>query len=218
MVVSAHPARDAAHRRAAPDLRRRARGEILDIARRYWDQGIRHLVALRGDPPQGAGALCAAPGRLCLRGGSGRGAEARAPISTSRSRPIPKCIRRRRSGEFDLDNLKRKIDAGAIRAITQFFFDTDVFLRFRDRCAAAGIDAPHRARASCRSRAFRRCCVSPRAAARAFPTGCSERFAGLEDDAETRRLIAAGVAIEQVEALVRHGVRDFISIRSIAPS
>ena len=104
------------------------------------------------------------------------------------------------SPQLDLDNLKRKIDAGATRAITQFFYDMDRFLRFRDRCDAGRHRRADRARASCRSRAFRRCCASRRSAAPRSRSGCSERFAGLDDDPETRRLIAASVAIEQVQA------------------
>ena len=117
------------------------REQILEIARGYWQAGMRHIVALRGDPPQGSGPLSAASRGLCLRGRSGARSEVQSRTSRSPSPPIPKCIPRRRSPESDLDNLKAKLDAGADRAITQFFFDTDVFLRFRDRCAAAGIRA-----------------------------------------------------------------------------
>jgi methylenetetrahydrofolate reductase (NADPH) len=112
------------------------------------------------------------------------------------------------SPKFDLDNLKRKIDAGASRAITQFFFDTDVFLRFRDRCAAAGIHAPivpgilPVTRFPQVVRTAERCGAS-------VPDWLHNRFEGLDADDDTRRMIAASVAIEQVQSLARHGVRDF---------
>ncbi|HPF28192.1 MAG TPA: methylenetetrahydrofolate reductase, partial [Steroidobacteraceae bacterium] len=112
------------------------------------------------------------------------------------------------SSDADFDNLKRKLDAGATRAITQFFYDTDAYLRFRDRAAAAGIQAsivpgilpitrfPQVLR-------FAAMCGA------SIPEWLQDRFAGLDDDAETRRLIAANVAIEQVSRLRRHGVSEF---------
>ena len=112
------------------------------------------------------------------------------------------------SPKFDLDNLKRKIDAGASRAITQFFYDTDVFLRFRDRCATAGIHAPIVPGILPVTRFPQVVRFAERCGA-AIPDWLRERFHGLEEDHDTRRMIAASVAIEQVHALVRHGVRDF---------
>ncbi|MGI9391901.1 MAG: methylenetetrahydrofolate reductase, partial [Boseongicola sp.] len=109
---------------------------------------------------------------------------------------------------FDLDNLKRKLDAGATRAITQFFFDTDKFLRFRDLCDAAGITAsivpgilpiskfPQMLR-------FANMCGA------SVPPWLHERFEGLDDDAETRGMISANIAIDQVHRLQRHGVNEF---------
>ena len=112
------------------------------------------------------------------------------------------------SAEADLDNLRRKIDAGASRAITQFFYDTDVYLRFRDRCAAAGIHAPIVPGILPITR-FAQVLRFARACGASIPRWLHERFAGLDEDEETRRLIAASVAIEQVQALKRHGVREF---------
>ena len=112
------------------------------------------------------------------------------------------------SVEADLENLKRKVDAGAGRAITQFFFDTDVFLRYRDRCAAAGIRVPlvpgilPITRFPQLLRFAGRCGAS-------VPTWLRQRFDGLDDDPETRRMIAANVAIEQVQRLREHGVEEF---------
>jgi methylenetetrahydrofolate reductase (NADPH) len=110
--------------------------------------------------------------------------------------------------EADLENLKRKIDAGANRAITQFFFDTDIFLRYRDRCSAAGIDVNivpgilPITRFPQLLRFADRCGAS-------VPEWLRRRFDGLDDDAETRRMIAAHVAIEQVQRLRQHGVDEF---------
>jgi methylenetetrahydrofolate reductase (NADPH) len=112
------------------------------------------------------------------------------------------------NAEFDLDNLRAKLDAGASRAITQFFFDTDLFLRFRDRSAAAGITAQivpgilPITRFPQMLRFAQRCGAS-------VPEWLAHRFDGLDDDAETRRMIAASFAIEQVRRLQQHGVHEF---------
>jgi len=184
-----------------------SRGEILDIARGYWDQGVRHLVALRGDPPQGAAHyqphaqgfayaadLVAALARL-------------APFDISVA-AYPEVHPQALSAQADLENLRRKIDAGATRAITQFFYDTGAFLRFRDRCAAAGIRAPIVPGILPITRFAQVCRFAERCGA-AIPAWLAQRFEGLEDDAEIRRMIAASVAIEQVQALTRHGVGEF---------
>ena len=184
-----------------------SRGEILDIARGYWDQGVRHLVALRGDTPQGAAHyqphahgfayaadLVAALARL-------------APFDISVA-AYPEVHPQAVSAQADLENLKRKIDAGATRAITQFFYDTGAFLRFRDRCAAAGIRAPIVPGILPITRFAQVCRFAERCGA-AIPAWLAQRFEGLEDDAEIRRMIAASVAIEQVQALTRHGVGEF---------
>ncbi len=107
-----------------------------------------------------------------------------------------------------MENLKRKVDAGASRAITQFFFDTDVFLRYRDRCAAAGI----RARLVPGILPITRFPQLLRFAERCgatVPAWLRQRFDGLDDDPETRRMIAANVAIEQVQRLREHDVDEF---------
>ncbi|MCH7636871.1 MAG: methylenetetrahydrofolate reductase, partial [Proteobacteria bacterium] len=109
---------------------------------------------------------------------------------------------------FDLDNLKRKLDAGASRAITQFFFDTDIFLRFRDLAAAAGIESAivpgilPITRFPQLERFAERCGAS-------VPEWLRERFAGLDDDQGTRQMIAASVAIEQVHKLQAEGISEF---------
>jgi methylenetetrahydrofolate reductase (NADPH) len=184
-----------------------SRGEILDIARKYWDQGIRHLVALRGDTPQGQARYQPHPDGFAYASDLVAGLRGVADFDISVA-AYPEVHPEAPSPEFDLDNLKRKIDAGASRAITQFFYDTDVFLRFRDRCEAAGIGAPivpgilPITRFPQVLRFAARCGAS-------VPEWLKERFRGLEDDHDTRRLISASVAIEQVHALAGHGVRDF---------
>ena len=184
-----------------------SRGEILDIARQYWDMGIRHLVALRGDLPSGPAPYAPHPD------GFAHASELVAGLKTVGDFDIcvaayPEVHPEALSASADLDNLKRKIDAGAARAITQFFYYPDVFLRFRDRCERAGIRAPivpgilPITRFPQVLRFAERCGAT-------IPEWLRERFNGLEDDPETRRLIAASVAIEQVHSLVHHGVRDF---------
>jgi methylenetetrahydrofolate reductase (NADPH) len=184
-----------------------AREEILGIARAYWEEGIRHLVALRGDPPSGEAPYRPHPGGFAYAADLVAGLKRVAPFDISVA-AYPEVHPEARSAQADLDNLKRKIDAGASRAITQFFFDGEIFLRFRDRCAAAGIAAPivpgilPITRFPQVLRFAARCGTS-------VPSWLHERFAGLEADDETRRLLAASVAIEQVESLKRHGVREF---------
>ncbi len=184
-----------------------SRGEVLDIARLYWDQGIRHIVALRGDPPPARRNTNRVPMVSPMRPTWSR-ASRPSEISKSRWPRIRKGHPEAPSFEFDLGNLKRKIDAGATRAITQFFYDTDLFLRFRDRCAARGIDAPivpgilPITRFPQITRFAKRCGAS-------IPDWLEHRFDGLEDNPETRKLISAAVAIEQVHTLQRHGVEQF---------
>ena len=184
-----------------------SRGEILDIARQYRDQGVRHIVALRGDPPKGATRYEPHPDGFAYAADLVAGLKSVADFEISVA-AYPEVHPEAPSAQFDLDNLKRKLDAGASRAITQFFYDIDAFLRFRDLCAGAGIRTPivpgilPITRFPQVLRMASRCGTG-------IPPWLQERFHGLDDDAETRRLIAASVAIEQVHTLERHGVRDF---------
>jgi methylenetetrahydrofolate reductase (NADPH) len=183
------------------------RGEILDIARGYWQAGVRHIVALRGDVPQGSDGYRPHPGGFAYAVDLVRGLKSVADFEISVA-AFPEGHPETPSPEFDLDNLKAKMDAGADRAITQFFFDTGVFLRFRDRCAVAGIRASlvpgilPITRFPQMLRFAERCGTQ-------VPEWLRHRFDGLEDDAETRRMIAAAFAIGQVEALSREGVDEF---------
>lgn len=183
------------------------REEILDIARNYWQHGIRHIVALRGDPPQGGGQYAPHPQGYAYAVDLVRGLRSVGDFEISVAtypEPHPEAPH----AAFELDNLKSKLDAGAARAITQFFFDPEVFLRFRDSCAAAGIKASivpgilPITRFPQMIRMAQRCGAS-------VPDALVHRFAGLDDDPDTRRLIAAAVAIEQVQALQQHGVDEF---------
>lgn len=184
-----------------------SRGEIDDIAREYWDMGVRHLVALRGDAPKGSDSYLPHPEGYAYASDLVEGLKAIADFDISVA-AYPEIHPEAPDADFDLDNLKRKLDAGASRAITQFFFDADVFLKFRDRCAASGIESsivpgilpitrfPQLER-------FAAMCGA------SVPDWLRNRFDGLDDDAETRQLIAASVAIEQVRALEQEGIEDF---------
>jgi len=184
-----------------------SRGEILDIARGYWDEGIRHLVALRGDPPQGESTYRPRADGFAFAADLVAGLCSVAPFDISVA-AYPEVHPEAASAAADLESLKRKIDAGATRAITQFFYDIGVFLRFRDRCAAAGIDAPLVPGILPITR-FPQVLRFAQQCGASIPGWLRERFEGLDDDAETRRLIAAAVAIEQVQELRRHGVSEF---------
>ncbi|HEY5758371.1 MAG TPA: methylenetetrahydrofolate reductase [Steroidobacter sp.] len=183
------------------------REEILDIARDYWASGIRHIVALRGDPPAGTTKYVPHPEGFPYAVDLVKGLKSVANFEISVA-TYPEPHPESPSAEFELTNLRAKIDAGADRAITQFFFDTSLFLRFRDQCAAAGINASivpgilPITRFPQMLRMAQRCGAS-------VPDWLAHRFDGLDDDADTRRLIAAAVAIEQVQELQKHGVEEF---------
>ena len=184
-----------------------SRGEVLDVARRYWDEGIRHIVALRGDPPQGATTYVPHPDGFAYGADLVAGLRSIADFDISVA-AYPETHPEAPSAEADLENFRRKVDAGATRAITQFFFDTDDYLRFRDRCVAAGIAVSIVPGILPITRFPQVTRFAARCGAK-VPGWLAERFAGLDDDADTRRLIAANVAIEQVSRLRRHGVNEF---------
>jgi len=203
--------------------------EVLAIAADYWRHGVRHLVALRGDGPSGAtaggatasgatagpaaaggptpGVGGSAPPRFAFASDLVRGLRQAAPFDISVA-AYPEGHPETGTVEADIDNLKRKIDAGASRAITQFFFDTDVYLRYRDRCGAAGIGIPivpgilPITRFPQLLRFAERCGTT-------IPDWLHQRFDGLDTDPDTRRMIAAHVAIDQVQRLRLHGVEEF---------
>ncbi len=183
------------------------REEVLDVARQYWREGIRHIVALRGDAPQGATQYEPNPDGYAYASDLVAGLRSVADFDISVA-AYPETHPEAPSAEADLDNLRKKIDAGASRAITQFFFDTDDYLRFRDRCVAAGIHVSIVPGILPITRFPQVTRFAARCGAK-IPNWLAERFAGLDDDPETRRLIAANVAIEQVSRLRHHGVDEF---------
>jgi methylenetetrahydrofolate reductase (NADPH) len=192
-----------------------SREEINTIARSYWDAGIRHIVALRGDPPaaaDGSGGL-GGGGYQPHPGGYAYAADLVAGLRTVADFEIsvaaypeghPEAI----SPEADLDNLKRKIDAGASRAISQFFFDTDKFLRFLDRAGRAGITVPIIPGILPITNFTRTVDMAGKCGA-SIPAWFADAFDGLDQDPETRQMVAASVAARQCQQLQRHGVHDF---------
>lgn len=184
-----------------------SRGEIDDIARRYWDIGVRHMVALRGDVPNGAGKYVPRPDGYAYASELVAGLKKVADFDISVA-AYPEVHPEAPSPLFDLDNLKRKLDAGASRAITQFFFDVEIYLRFRDLCATAGIDATIVPGILPITR-FPQLTKFAAQCGATVPDWLRDRFDGLEDDAETRQLIAASVAIEQARLLKKEGIDEF---------
>ncbi|MCC7489295.1 MAG: methylenetetrahydrofolate reductase [Gammaproteobacteria bacterium] len=184
-----------------------SREEVLEVVRGYHDDGIRHIVALRGDPPSGESRYRPHPGGYAYAADLVAGLRQFADFDISVA-AYPDVHPEALSAAFDLDNLKRKFDAGASRAITQFFFDVDRFLRFRDDCDRAGIRGPlvpgllPIAKFS-QLLGFAARCGTP------VPGWLHQRFEGLDEDPETRQMIAASVAIELVGRLRRHGVDEF---------
>ena len=183
-------------------------GEIDDVARAYWDAGIRHIVALRGDPPTGMGTKYSPhPGGYANAAALVAGLKKIGDFQVSVA-GYPEKHPDSQSVEADLDNLKRKVDAGADRCITQFFFDADDFLRFRDQAAGRGIAVPivpgvmpvsnfqgiTRMAGLCGSK---------------VPEWLAYMFDGLDDDLETRRMIAATVAGDLCRRLHGEGVDQF---------
>jgi len=188
-----------------------SRAEVLGIAEQYWSAGVRHLVALRGDAPAGNlspdGRYRPHPDGFPYASDLVVGLRQVGNFDVSVA-AYPEGHPESGGVDADLQNLKRKIDAGANRAITQFVFDTDFFLRYRDRCAAEGIRASivpgilPITRFPQLLRVAQRCGAS-------VPDWLHSRFDGLDDDPDTRRMIAANVAIEQVQRLRQHGVDEF---------
>lgn len=177
------------------------RDELRNIAQDYWNNGIRHIVALRGDLPPGGGKpeMYAADLVSLLK------EVADFDISVA---AYPEVHPEAKSAQADLLNLKRKVDAGASRAITQFFFDVESYLRFRDRCASTGIDVeiiPGILPVS----NFKQAKKFADMTNVRIPAWMSQMFAGLDDDAETRKLVGANIAMDMVKILSREGVKDF---------
>ena len=185
-----------------------SREEIDAIARAYWEAGIRHVVALRGDMPAGPGTAYAPhPQGYANAAELVAGLQRIAPFEISVA-AYPECHPDSADPASDLDNLKRKLDSGASRAITQFFFAPETFFRFRDSAAAAGIDAeivpgimPVTSFAAVRRMAG--LCGTE------IPPWLAQAFAGLDEKPQARQLVAATLAAELCRRLYAGGVRHF---------
>lgn len=184
-----------------------ASDEVNAVARRYWQAGVRHIVALRGDAPDGTERFQAHPegydGSVSLIAGLARIGDFEISAAA-----YPERHPDSRGFGADLDHLRRKIDAGASRLITQFFFDNAAFLRLRDRLADASLGVtlvPGLLPVT----NFAQVVKFSAACGTSIPPWLSWRFEGLDDDTETRRLIAAVTATEQCLALAREGIGSF---------
>ncbi|KAB1075260.1 methylenetetrahydrofolate reductase [NAD(P)H] [Methylobacterium planeticum] len=182
--------------------------EVDEVVRAYWEAGVRHIVALRGDPAEGVGnAYAPHPGgyqQTCdLVAGIKRIGDFQVSVSG-----YPEKHPEATSLDADIDALKAKVDAGADRAITQFFFENDVYLRYVDRVRARGIDIPV-VPGILPVQNFKQASNFARRTGASVPEWLAHRFEGLDDDVDTRRLIAGAVAAEQVLDLVDRGIHDF---------
>ncbi len=183
-----------------------SRGEIDDIARQYWDAGVRHIVALRGDVP-GGGAYEPHPDGYAYAADLVAGLKRVADFEISVA-AYPEVHPTARTPLADLDNLKRKLDAGAVRAITNYFFDNATFLRFLDLALAAGITAPIVPGIMPVSNYAQIVKFSAVSGVK-VPDWLGRFFEGVEDNVETRRMIATVVASEQVRQLQANGIDEF---------
>lgn len=184
-----------------------SRAEIDEIARRYWAAGVRHIVALRGDPPAEAGAYQPHPGGYPFAVDLVAGLREVADFEISVA-AYPEVHPQAAGAEADLDNLKRKLDAGANRAITQFFFDYTSYLRFLEKARAAGITAPI-VPGILPIANLPRTVEIARNCGTVVPDWLPRLFDDLEDDPQTRALVAAVAGAELCRQLQAHGVEEF---------
>jgi methylenetetrahydrofolate reductase (NADPH) len=183
-----------------------SRADVDTIAQSYWEAGVRHIVALRGDAPAGE-PYAPHPEGYPFATDLVAGLTRVAPFEISVA-AYPEMHPQAASRMADLDNLKRKLDAGASRAITNFFFDTSVYLRFLDLCLAAGITAPivPGIMPVTNLAGLRRMASM---SGISIPDWLMHMFDGLDEDLETRRMVAAVMAAEQVRLLQANGVDEF---------
>lgn len=183
------------------------REEVNEVARQYWDAGIRHIVALRGDAPDDTAEYIPHPGGYAyasdLVGGLRDVAEFEISVAA-----YPEIHPAAASASGDLDNLKRKLDAGATRAITQYFFDAGVYLDFVDRVRKAGIDVEI-VPGILPVTNFAQVVKFSAMCGTTVPPWMERLFEGLDGDPDTRRLVAATVAAEQCRHLQAEGVEAF---------
>lgn len=184
------------------------KAEVDEVAREYWTSGVRHIVALRGDPASGVGdRYVPTPGGYANAAALVSGLKSIAPFEISVA-GYPEGHPESADLNADIENLKAKVDAGADRIITQFVFDGDYYLRFLERARAAGIWVPitpgvipiHN---------FTQVSGFARKTGATIPAWIERRFEGLENDPKTSHLVASAVATEQVLGLVDEGVKSF---------
>ncbi|MBY0563485.1 MAG: methylenetetrahydrofolate reductase [NAD(P)H] [Hyphomonadaceae bacterium] len=185
-----------------------SRADVDDVLRDYWQAGVRHIVALRGDPPGGLGTPFAPhpegyANAAELVTGARRVADFEISVAVH-----PEKHPNSPSWDAEIDNFKRKLDAGAARGVSQFFFDADVFLAFRDRLARAGVTAPI-VPGIMPVTNYRGLVKMAQGCGARVPRWLSTIFDGLDDDPETRRLVAAATTAELCARLSAEGVEDF---------
>ena len=181
--------------------------EIHEVAQNYWDMGVRHIVALRGDMPASSPSYQLHPNGYKYANELVAGLKKIGDFEISVA-GYPEKHPEAKSFDEDIDNLKRKIDAGATRVITQFFFDTDAYFAFVERCQARGINVPIvpgilPVTNAKQVKHFAKMCGA------AIPRWLADMLIGLDEKEETRKLIAAIVAVEQCRILHNGGVNDF---------
>lgn len=183
------------------------REEIDDVVRGYWAAGVRHIVALRGDPPAGAAKYAPHPGGYAYANDLIAGIRKIGDFEISVG-AYPEKHPDSPDAEKDIDYLKAKLDAGATRAITQYFFDAEVYLRYRDKVAARGITAEI-VPGILPVTNFAQVVKFSKMCGASVPAWLAHLFEGLDGDPDTRRLVAAMVAAEQCRRLQEHGVDAF---------
>lgn len=184
-----------------------SKAEIAEVANAYWEAGVRHIVALRGDPPNAGGAFVPHPDGYASAAELVEGLRKLHPFEISVS-AYPETHPEALSAAKDIDFLKRKLDAGASRAITQFFFEPETFFRFRDAVAAAGID-PEIVPGIMPVSNFAAIQRMSKMTGTAIPEWMAHLFDGLDDHPAARQLVAATVAAEMCRRLYAGGVRQF---------
>lgn len=181
--------------------------EIDEIADAYWQAGVRHIVALRGDPPNAGGQFTPHPQGYASAAELVEGLRKRHPFEISVS-AYPETHPEAVSAQADIDFLKRKLDAGASRAITQFFFEPDTFFRFRDAVAASGVE-PEIVPGIMPVTNFAAIQRMSKMTGTAVPDWLAHLFEGLDDRPAARQLVAATIAAEMCRRLYAGGVRQF---------
>ncbi|HKJ74105.1 MAG TPA: methylenetetrahydrofolate reductase [NAD(P)H] [Alphaproteobacteria bacterium] len=184
-----------------------SRAEIDAIARDYWRNGVRHIVALRGDLPEGSERAHPRPDGYAYSSDLVAGLKRIADFDVSVA-AYPEKHPEAPSLDADIDNLKKKVDAGADRAITQYFFEPSTYFRFLDKVRAKGITVPVVAGLVPVTN-FEQIVKFSKMCGATVPGWLHRIFEGLEDDAESRRLAGMAVMAEQMRQLLAGGVREF---------